>query len=440
MNRVSTRSKISECVIEVKNLARVEGEGALLIRAEGNKVTDVRLNIFEPPRFYEAFLRGRSYAEVPDITARICGICPVAYQMSSCHAIEQALGAENESLRWLRRLLYCGEWIESHVLHMFMLHLPDFMKVESVVGLLKDYKEVVAQALALKKAGNHIVALMGGREVHPINVKVGGFYRLPPREKAEQVLGMLRKSRQFAADTVRLVAGLPFPDLEIDYECVALRHPDEYPMNQGRLVSTSGLDIAVEQFLDYFQEIHVEHSNALHGRLKDGRTYLVGPLARVNLNFDRFPAAIKAIAEEVGFQVPCRNNFKSIIARALETLFAVDHAIELLEQYDPSQPASVPITPREGVGHGCTEAPRGILYHRYAVSGDGLIREATITPPTAQNQPQIEEDLRCYFPTLMDCSEEEATLRCEHLIRNYDPCISCATHFLRIKKEVVGSR
>lgn len=436
MSRGSTRSKISECVIEVKNLARVEGEGALLIRAEGNRVTEVQLKFFEPPRFYEAFLRGRKYTEVPDITARICGICPVAYQMSSCHALEQAFGATvGEPLRSLRRLLYCGEWIESHVLHMFMLHLPDFLNVESIVGIAREHKELVAQALALKKAGNHLVALIGGREVHPINVKVGGFYRLPPKERAAQVLGQLRASRPFAVDAVRLAATLPFPDLEVDYECVALRHPDEYPMNEGHIVSTSGLDIPVAEFLDEFEEIHVEHSTALHGRLKDGRSYLVGPLARVNLNFDRFPDSVREIAEEVGFEAPCQNNFKSIIARALETLYAVDHAIELLEQYDPDTPASIPIAPREGVGHGCTEAPRGILYHRYEVHADGTIRSATITPPTAQNQPQIEADLRSYFPTLLDCSEDEATLRCEHLIRNYDPCISCSTHFLRVKVE-----
>ena len=269
--------------------------------------------------------------------------------------------------------------------------------------------------------------------MHPINVKVGGFYRLPSREKAGQVLEALRASRQFAVDAVRLAASLPFPDFEIDYECVALRHPDEYPLNEGRLVSTSGLDIPIENYLDEFEEVQVEHSNALHGRLRNGRSYLVGPLARVNLNFDRFPDAIQQIAQEVGFEVPCRNNFKSIIARALETLYVVDHAIELLERYDPDAPPSVPIVPREGVGHGCTEAPRGILYHRYEVNADGTIRSATITPPTAQNQPQIEADLRNYFPTLLDCSEEEATLRCEHLIRNYDPCISCATHFLKVK-------
>lgn len=420
----------------MKNLARVEGEGALFVRSKGDRVEEVRLNIFEPPRYYEAFLRGRSYAEVPDITARICGICPVAYQMSSCHALEHAFGIQvGEPYRTLRRLLYCGEWIESHVLHMFMLHLPDFLGYESAITLAADHRETVVKALQLKKLGNDIVSFIGGREVHPINVRVGGFYRLPEKHRAEELLRRLTEMRPFAAEAIRFVAGLDYPDLEQNYECVALRHPNEYPFNEGHVVSTSGLEIPIVAFRDHFEEIHVPHSTALHGRLKGGRQYLVGPLARVNLNFDHFPDSVKEIAQQIGFRVPCNNNFKSLIARGLETLFAVDHAIEILEQYDPDHPPAVPIQPRAGVGHGCTEAPRGLLYHRYEVGEDGLIKDATIVPPTAQNQSQIEDDLRKFFPRLLDKSEEEATLRCEQLIRNYDPCISCSVHFLKLKLE-----
>ncbi|MCA9250390.1 MAG: nickel-dependent hydrogenase large subunit, partial [Phycisphaerales bacterium] len=332
---MSVKPSTIERTIHVENLARVEGEGALYIKAVGDEITDVQLNIFEPPRFYEAFLRGRGYREVPDITARICGICPVAYQMSSCHALEQAHGVTvGEPLRTLRRLLYCGEWIESHVLHMFMLHLPDFLGYESVVTMAADHKDVVAKALALKKAGNDIVNFIGGREVHPINVRVGGFYRLPSQAKAKALRETLLKNREFAVETIRFMAGLDFPDFEQNYEFVAMKHPNEYPYCEGRIVSSSGINIPVEAFLNEFEEIHVKHSTALHGRLKDGRTYLVGPLARVNLNFDQLPDSVKEIAKEIGFEVPCRNNFKSIIARALETLFAVDHAIEILEKYD----------------------------------------------------------------------------------------------------------
>lgn len=422
--------------LETPVLARVEGEGALLIRARGREVLEAQLRIYEPPRFFEAFLRGRDYAEVPDLTARICGICPVAYQMSSCHALEEALGVTvGEPIRSLRRLLYCGEWIESHVLHMFMLHLPDFLGYESAITMAVDHRQWVVDALALKKAGNDIVQLFGGREIHPVNVRVGGFYRLPDRARAAALLDALRAVRPIAVRAVEFVAGLKFPDFDSDCDLVALRHPNEYPLCEGRIVSSAGLDIAIDQFPAHFAEEHVAHSSALHGRARSGRPYLVGPLARVNLNFDRLPPAVRTLAAAVGFAVPCRNNFKSIIARGIETLFALDHAIEILEQYEPRGVASIPVQSRAGVGHGCTEAPRGFLYHRYETDADGLIRTATITPPTAQNQPQIEADLRAYYPQVADRSDDDAALACEHLIRNYDPCISCSTHFLKLRVE-----
>ena len=421
-------------IIDVHGLARVEGEGSLYVKLEGDKVVDARFGIFEPPRFYEAFLRGRSYREVPDITARICGICPVAYQMSACHALETIFGIQvPEPIRALRRLLYCGEWIESHILHMFLLHLPDFLGYESAISMAADHRDVVVKALKLKKAGNAVVEVLGGREVHPISVRVGGFHRVPTKAELEPLAEQLMASRDFAIEAIRLVGKLDYPDLEQDYDFVALKHATEVPLNEGYLATSRGLEIPVSHFRDHFEEVHVKHSNALHGRLKGGGTYLVGPLARVNLNWDRYPASIKALAAEIGFGVPCRNQFKSLIARGIETLYALEHALEIIEHYErPDRPA-VDVTPRAGRGHGCTEAPRGILYHCYEVDDQGLVKEAVIVPPTAQNQPQIEQDLSDYLPKIIQLPQEEMTLKCEQLIRNYDPCISCATHFLRLK-------
>lgn len=423
-------------VIEVKALARVEGEGALTLRLDGDQVVEAKLRIYEPPRFYEAFLRGRSYAEVPDLTARICGICPVAYQMSACHAMEMAFGVKVDgSLRALRRLLYCGEWIESHVLHMFLLHLPDFLGYESAISLAADHRDMVVGALRLKKAGNELVRVIGGREVHPINVRVGGFHRVPARSELQRVGELLHASRGFAVDALRFLATLDYPDLEMDYDSVALRHPGEVAMNEGHVATSRGLDIPIAEFRDHFEEVHVEHSTALHGRLKGGGTYLVGPLARLNLNWDLYPEPLKALAREIGFSLPCRNQFKSLLARGLETLYALDHAQELIEHYEAPDPPAIPFEPKAGVGHGCTEAPRGILYHRYEIDAAGLVRAATIVPPTAQNQPQIEADLAAFAPKIIHLTDEELTLRCEQLIRNYDPCISCSAHFLRVRVE-----
>ncbi|MBI4613546.1 MAG: Ni/Fe hydrogenase subunit alpha [Planctomycetes bacterium] len=427
---------MSSRTIRVDYLARVEGEGALTIRLEGNEVRDVELRIFEPPRFFEAFLRGRQHFEAPDITARICGICPVAYQMSSCHAIEDALGVRvDPELRALRRLLYLGEWIESHVLHMFFLHAPDFLGYPDAVAMAKDHGDWVRAALRMKKAGNAVLRLLGGREIHPVNVRLGGFYRVPGRSEIETLLPELRWGLSAARDAVRWAAGFRYPEFERDYEFVALSHPDEYALNEGRLVSSKGLDIPVRAYEMHFVEEHVQRSNALHSRLRERGEYVVGPLARVNLNFDRLSETAREAAREVGFSPPCRNPFRSLLARGVETVHAFDEALRIIESYRPPERASVEIPRTAGTGSAATEAPRGILYHRYRVDGDGKIESAKIVPPTAQNQKSIEEDLRQIAPRLATLPDEEATLLAEHAVRNYDPCISCATHFLKLKIE-----
>jgi len=416
-------------------LARVEGEGALTIRFEDGQATLVEFRIFEPPRFFEAFLRGRSQLEAPDITARICGICPVAYQMSSCHAIESAFGIVlHDQLRALRRLLYLGEWMESHALHMFMLHAPDFLGYPDAIALAKDHPDVVKAALRMKKAGNGLMALLGGREIHPINVRVGGFYRVPTAAELRGQLPELRACRDLALAAVEQVAGFPFPDLERDYEFVALVHPTDYPLSEGRIASSKGMDIAIDEYEAYFIEEHVARSNALHSFIKGRGAYLVGPLARFNLNFDRLRPIAREAALRVNFTAPSRNPFKSIIARAVELLHAFDEAIARIEDYVPPPRPYVEIPTTAAIGRGCTEAPRGILFHRYEVAG-GLIQSAKIVPPTSQNQKAIEEDLRALSPRLATLPEPEATVLAEQAVRNYDPCISCATHFLKVKIE-----
>ena len=422
--------------IKVDYLARVEGEGALYIKVKGGSVDDVRLKIFEPPRFFEAFLRGRHYSEAPDITARICGICPVAYQMSAVHAIEDAFGVKVDGqLRALRRLLYCGEWIESHSLHIHLLHAPDFLGYDDAIRMAKDHRAIVERGLRLKKAGNEIITLLGGREIHPINVCVGGFYKLPAKRELLQLAEALKWARDAALEIVRWTSTLDFPDFEQDYEFVALRHPNEYPFNEGRIVSNKGLDIALSEFDEHVIEEHVEHSNALHSRLKDRGAYLAGPMARYNLNFDKLSPPAREAAREAGLSTECRNPFQSIIVRSVEVLYACDEALRIIDEYEAPDQASVEIVPRAGAGYGCTEAPRGLLYHRYRIDERGLIAEAKIVPPTSQNQKSIETDLRQLVSRYLELSKEQLTLRCEQMVRNYDPCISCATHFLRLEIE-----
>ena len=421
-------------ILKVDRLTRVEGEGALKLVIRDGAVERVELDIFEPPRFFEALLRGRAFTEAPDITARICGICPVAYQMSAVHALEQALGASvSGPLRDLRRLLYCGEWIESHALHITMLHAPDFLGYESGIAMARDHPDAVRRGLALKKAGNELVAALGGREIHPINVRVGGFYRVPRQRELGELAERLKWAREAALETVRWTAGFDFPDCERDYVFVALRHPDEYPFNEGRIVSNRGLDITAAEYETHFEEQHLERSTALHSRLRDGAAYLTGPLARYNLNFDRLSPLARDAARTAGLGATCTNPFRSIVVRAVEVLYACDEALRLIAGYrEPEQPA-VSLEPRAGSGSAATEAPRGLLYHRYRLEADGSIAEARIVPPTSQNQASIEEDLRSFAGGFLKLPEAALRSRCEQTVRNHDPCISCSAHFLKLE-------
>jgi sulfhydrogenase subunit alpha len=431
--------------ISVEALARVEGEGAMHVEVADGRVEQVQLRIYEPPRFFEAMLRGRTYLEPPDITARICGICPVAYQLSAINAIESVCGVGTpdgivlpDGIRQLRRLLYCGEWIESHVLHIFLLHAPDFLGYQGAIEMAADHRDLVEMALRLRKAGNQLLEVIGGRAIHPINIRVGGFHRAPTRSELEAMVPELEWGRDAAIEATRLVAGFEFPELEQRHTFASLRPELDrqppgatgYPIEGGRLVTTTGLDIAIEDWPEHFHEEHVAHSTALHGRMTGGGTYLVGPAARFNLNADRLPAAIAELAAEVGCAEAVTNPFRSIVVRAIETAYAFDEALRLIEAYErPDEPAVV-VEPVAGTGHGATEAPRGILYHRYTLDEDGLITDAVIVPPTSQNQPAIEEDLLDFVQAHLDLDDDALQWQCEQAIRNYDPCISCSTHFL----------
>lgn len=422
--------------LRVEALARVEGEGALHIRVRGGRVESVRLEIYEPPRFFEAFLRGRDFREAPDITARICGICPVAYQMSAVQAMERLCGVTvPPPLRDLRHLLYCAEWVESHALHIFLLHAPDFLGYEDALRMARDHPEPVRRGLELKKTGNDLLAFLGGREVHPINVRVGGFYRVPTRREMDPWRERLERALEGARWAVRWAAGLPFPDFEQDFTFLALSHPEEYAILEGEVATTAGPRFPVSAFEEWVEEEQVPHSNALHARLRGVGAYLAGPLARFHLNFDRLSPGARSLAREVGVVPPVRNPFQSIVVRCLEVVHALETALTLVEGYREPETPAVPVEPRPGVGHGATEAPRGLLYHRYRVAEDGTILSARIVPPTAQNQARIEEDLRAFVSRHLDLPRDRLTWACEQVIRNYDPCISCATHFLTLHWE-----
>lgn len=419
--------------IKVDYLARVEGEGAMHVRIKDKKVEEVQLKIFEPPRFFEAFLRGRDFREAPDITARICGICPIAYLLGASYAMEDACGVTIDGpIRDLRRLVYYGEWIESHVLHMAMLHAPDFLGYEDAIQMAKDHPQVVKDALRLKKIGNKIMVVLGGREIHPINLKVGGFYKVPSKSAVRGLLDDLQWGLEGAVGLAKLVATFPFPDFEQNYEYMALKHPDEYAIIQGQLVSNRGLNVPIREYDDYLIEEHVKHSTSLHTLTKEGGTVHVGPLARYNLHYDQLSPLARVTAQEVGLGLTCMNPFRSIIVRAIEVIHAYEESIKIVENYEMPDVAAVDVQPRAGTGYGCTEAPRGICYHRYTIDEAGIIQDAKIVSPTAVNQPTIEKDLWHFVTPHVDWDDEKLQWHCEQAIRNYDPCISCSCHFLKL--------
>ena len=426
----------SDRSLSVAGLARVEGEGAMHIRVDDGEVTDVRLEIYEPPRFFEALLRGRGYTEAPDITARVCGICPVAYQLSACRAIEDACGVTVDgTLADLRRLLYCGEWIESHALHIYLLHAPDFLGYDGAVELARDHRSIVERGLAIKKAGNELLTVLGGRAIHPVNVRVGGFYRAPSQAELAALVPALRRALDDALSTVEWVARFEYPDFHHDHELLALVEPDRYAIESGTPATDRGLSFAVRDFEAHIVEEQVPHSTALHASLAGRGRYLTGPLARYALSQHLLSPLARQAAGAAGLDVDCRNPFRSIVVRAVELVYAVEEALRLIEAYRPPQLAAVAVPPRAGVGYGATEAPRGTLFHRYALAADGTITSARIVPPTAQNQASIEHDLRALVGQRLHLDDHRLTHECEQAIRNYDPCISCATHFLTLSVE-----
>jgi len=422
----------------VEMLTRVEGEGRFELSVRGGEVVSASLTIFEAPRYFEAFLRGRSLYEVPDIVARICGICPVAYQMSAVQALDGAVGvAPPASIRALRRLLYCGEWIESHALHVFLLHAPDFLGYGSAIDMAAaGHRAVVERGLAMKKAGNALLELLGGRAIHPISVRVGGFTKAPTPAALRALRPTLAAALEEALATVGWAAALPTPEFETDYVLVAVDSGADYPMEGAEAILVSGqAPVPLEAFEEVFEESHVERSNALHCRLRDGRAYLTGPIARLNLTPERLHPKAQEALEASGLALPVTNPYRSIVVRAVELVHAFAEALDIIDAYTapPAPYLDGPVV--AGVYFGATEAPRGLLWHRYEIGADGLVADARIVPPTSQNQARIEQDLVELAPEILPLSHEDATHRCEQLIRAYDPCISCATHFLRLDIE-----
>jgi len=420
--------------IKVQHLARVEGEGGVWVRIKDGKIEYVEVNIFEPPRFFEAFLRGRSYLEAPDLTARICGICPLAYVMAASRAMEKILGIQvSEETDKLRKIAFYGEWIESHVLHFMFLHAPDFLGQHSIFDIAKENPQAVKDAVGLRKWGNRAIEIVGGRPVHPVGFRVGGLHRIIKKEELLPLLKNFNEVEKMARNLLEFVVNLPIPEIEYDLVLMSLKGDREYPILKGVVANNLGGEFPED---DLEKNITVEqkiYSNALHYRLKNGRPYITGPIARFNLNYDLLAPEVKDILEKAGYKAPLKNTYQSIVARAAETYHAVLEIKKLIESYsEPPQPY-IEAEVRAGKGAAISEAPRGMLYHYYEIDENGKIVYANIIPPTAQNYAAMEEDIIKVQDLIVNAPRDKAQRVVEMTIRNYDPCISCSVHAIKLR-------
>ncbi|MBT8227597.1 MAG: Ni/Fe hydrogenase subunit alpha [Dactylosporangium sp.] len=421
----------SNRALKVPTPARVEGAGAISVRVDRGTVTDVKLEIYEPPRSFEAFLSGRAHTDPPDITASICGICPVAYQISACSAVEDACGVGvGEPTIDLRRLLSCGEWIASHALHIYLMHAPDFLGYDGVIGFARDHPDLVERGLSLKKVGNALVELISGPTMQPTKVHIGGFARAPSGTQLRALAGgSLRRALDDAVATAEWVAGFDFPTFVHGHELLALVHPGQYPIEAGVPHTSSGLAFPAAAFPEHLPEDPTTANVLLTG----DRTYITGPAARYALNADRLSPLATEMAATAALPSTYRNPYRSIAIRAVEMVYAVEEALRLIEAYEPQVPSSIEVPPRAGTGTGVAEAPRGTLFQQYTLTPDGTIASARILPPTAQNQAGIEDDVHRLVQDRLDLEDRALAHECERAIRNYDPCISCAPHVLALK-------
>ncbi|MCS7277384.1 MAG: Ni/Fe hydrogenase subunit alpha [Aquificaceae bacterium] len=416
--------------LRVEALTRVEGEGALEVYLENGKPKHLKLSIYEPPRFIEGILRGEPYHVIPDITARICGICPVAYQMSGVQAIEDAFGVKvPEDIQTIRRLLYFGEWIQSHALHVFFLHLPDFYGVSSILELAKIEKELVVAGMEIKRAGSLLMQSLGGRTSHPVSVIPGGFSSLP--EHLSELLTSIETALEKSLWVANKLRSLNFPKFELEGVLFVSLWEEDYPILKGDLY-LEGQRIKPSEFKEFFVEFEVPHSTAKHAKLKDGRTYLVGPMARFNNCYEKLSPLAWNVAQKLGLKAPERNPYKSILIRIVEVVHSLERSLEIVKSYKRPEETFVSVEPRASVGYGVSEAPRGILWHSYSFDQSGKILTADIVPPTSQNQTVMELTLWKYIKEVENLTEELLQSMGETMIRNFDPCISCATHFLRV--------
>ncbi|MFH1722944.1 MAG: Ni/Fe hydrogenase subunit alpha [Candidatus Altiarchaeota archaeon] len=421
--------------IELDHITKVEGHAKLKVKVDGGVVTKCQLEVFEGARYFEGILQGRRYDEAPHLTSRICGVCSQAHLITALQAIENALGVDvSPQTRLLRELLLLGQMIQSHALHLYLLVLPDYMGFESAIAMAAKYPKHIQRALNIKKLGNDICTLIGAREVHSITAVPGGFSKIPSQKELDSLLERIKKQKGDIVKAAELFAEFKYPDYQRPTEYVALQKEDEYALMDGTINSTEGLCISKERYLDYFQENIQEYSTAKFV-VSEGKGYMVGSLARINLNQRMLSSDARKLIDKSKFDFPNYNPFLNNFAQAVEMVHFTDRAIDILENIRIRKEDPVDFKLRAGRGVAATEVPRGTLYHDYELDDKGDVVHANIITPTTQNLKNCEDDIKGFLPTILKKSQKQVVSNIEMLIRAYDPCISCSTHFLDVEWE-----
>jgi sulfhydrogenase subunit alpha len=421
--------------VDVRHITRVEGHGNIKVDIQEGVIKECKLEIVEAPRFFEAMLKQQHFDEAALIISRICGICSVGHQLASVIATEDAFNINiSTQERLLRRLLNCGQYFESHVLHIYFLAIPDFVGAKSVLPLVNTHKDVVIQALKLKRLGHYIGDIIGGRLIHPINLYPKAMTKIPSKTQLEDIIAKLKDAQNELKIAIKVLKTLKLPKFERETEYVSLYKKGEYALIEGNIYSSDTGESSYKNYRDFTNEYLIDHSTAKRAKHKRD-SLMVGALARFNNNHQWLSSSAKEVAQELGLKAPCYNSYMITVAQFVELFHIADDAIAaaeaLLNMKIELEDRKFQV--KAGSGVGAVEVPRGILYHEYAYNDQGLVEKANCIIPTGQNLNNIEYDFHALLPTVLDKSKEEITLLLEMMVRAYDPCISCSTHILNVE-------
>ncbi|MFH0859590.1 MAG: Ni/Fe hydrogenase subunit alpha [Candidatus Altiarchaeota archaeon] len=419
--------------IHLEHITKIEGDATLKVRIEKGRVETVELRVLEGARFFEGIIKRKNYRDVTSLVSRICGICSCIHQAASLKTLETALEVEpSEQTLLLRELMCLGERLRSHATHLYFLALPDYLGFGSAVSMGKKHKDKIARALRIVALGNDIVETVGGRDIHPVTGVVGGFSKMPTENEMDSLLKRVKAIKQDAVETAELFSKLKYPTFERETQYFALEDRESYSLLEGEISCVGNYCIPVNTYVQHFEEYIKPYSTAKFV-VAEKKGYRVGSLARVNNNMKFMSRDARKIIKNSGIKFPNHNPFVNNFCQAVENVHEVDRIIEILNSLElkDEKPPEVKVKACHGVS--AVEAPRGILFHDYELDGKGNLAKANIITPTQQNLLNIEDDIRAYLPMLLSLEKERIILELEKLIRSYDPCISCSTHFLKVK-------